>query len=377
MAIRFSCSNVACGKRFQVKDELARRRAKCPNCGTIQVVPAQSQADLQPAAAPSSRPVAKAAAAAAQPSAKPAPAYPGADSLALRFMGEGQAEARQYGLPVANKALESPPSLQVLFSQLPRFESLSFTKALRQYHPDMAGGTAEVDPDGAAKGTAYGLIGWGQHVVKFIGFNAPMPQQSVERCVAPAHYGQEQKAQAYAHKGHLILYYNGYVTDPLEQFVALAAVAGMLARAGAVIVCNESASTSLPTQVIAEMGGRPDGMEILRSMPILLLYCGFVKYDVGDGTVWMRTYGAHEFGLPDLSYLASGHNQGEFVFEMFGNTIDYLRTSGARFEAGHTMQLADEFHARLRSPTAAEPFLESDGEMFVLEKIHPNQVNRW
>ena len=32
--------------------------------------------------------------------------------------------------------------------------------------------------------------GWGNHVVRLVGFDAPYPSEALEACVAPAHYGR-------------------------------------------------------------------------------------------------------------------------------------------------------------------------------------------
>lgn len=64
--------------------------------------------------------------------------------------------------------------------------------------------------------------------------------------MAPAHYPAEVKEQVRGHVSHVLLYYAGFETDPLEQYVALAAVAGALAGLQAVAVLNEDAHTSLP-----------------------------------------------------------------------------------------------------------------------------------
>lgn len=56
----------------------------------------------------------------------------------------------------------------------------------------------------------------------------------------------EVKEQVRATSANIILYYKGYDTSPLEQYVALAVVAGALSSMGAVAVLNESAHTSLP-----------------------------------------------------------------------------------------------------------------------------------
>ena len=68
-----------------------------------------------------------------------------------------------------------------------------------------------------------GLAGWGEHVVRMVGFNAPLPEATVEVCVAPAHYPAEVKAEVRAHASHVLLYYTGHDADPLEQYVAVAA----------------------------------------------------------------------------------------------------------------------------------------------------------
>ena len=106
---------------------------------------------------------------------------------------------------------------------------IEVTKALRDYHADMADATAElhaVTPQTADEPTLLGLIGWGRHVVKVVGFDMPMPADAVAACVRPAHFDPAYKARAYEHVAHVMLYYAGYERDPLEQYVALAAISG-------------------------------------------------------------------------------------------------------------------------------------------------------
>jgi hypothetical protein len=118
-------------------------------------------------------------------------------------------------------------------------------------------------------------------------------------------------------------------------------------------------------------------LEQLRTFPIPALFCGFVKYDVeGVNGVWMRTYGGHLMGLPDLATLAPGHERGEEVFGLFSSIYTYLRSSGARFEAGQTMQVGSDTFMRLRAPAEGEYFLDSPGEIFVAEMISADEINR-
>lgn len=93
-------------------------------------------------------------------------------------------------------------------------------------------------------------------------------------------------------------------------------VAGALSSMGAVAVLNESAHTSLPAGVFKSQELGKHSLEILREgFPLTSLFCGFVKYEVEDiEGVWMRTYGADCFGLPDFAAHAQGHHEGQKIF---------------------------------------------------------------
>jgi hypothetical protein len=289
----------------------------------------------------------------------------------------GQVLARPGGPPVANTRIEQPPSLQVVFDEVPEYDADVLTLALRSYHPELSAATVEfhASPRKPEPGEeesppdVFGLFGWSRHVVKLIGFNSPMPKDVLEACVRPAHYEDEVKQLAYSHAAHAILYYAGYDGDPLEQYVAVAAVAGCLARFGAVAVLNETAHTSVPAVVL--LPDEADDLDILtaiRGMPLPFLFAGFVKLEIeGDAGIWMRTYGAHVLGLPDLAFRADGHHQGTFAFHAFANMLAYLRESGKSFLPGDTMQVGEKVFLTLRERTESEWYLESDGEMLVCE----------
>lgn len=306
-----------------------------------------------------------------------------ADDLLDRFFGKGT--PRLGGPAIANPRLTDPVGLQLLFDDLFSLDAEQVTLALRDYHAEMAEATAElfqVPPKPNAKPgdepALMGLLAWERHVVKVVGFAAPMPADAVRACVQPAHIDPQFKQYAYDHKSHLILYYAGYERDPLEQYVALAAAAGALAYFGASFVLNENGRTAIPAAVLhphEEDAG--DMLSSLRGFPLPLIYCGMVKMEV-DGVpgVWMRVYGAHRFGLPDLAYHADGHDHTRFAFELFGTLLSYLRTTGKQFAPGDTLRIADDAYLRLRARTSDEWYLESEGEMLVAERVAANEVNQ-
>jgi hypothetical protein len=287
-----------------------------------------------------------------------------------RFFGRKEGDDDRGGELVANPKIESPLSLQVLFNRKNRLDAEGLTAALRSYHSSMARARCELEPDLGEKGTVLGLAGWGKHVIRLVGFDLPMPADAVERCVAPSHYAQELKQQARAHRSHVILYYGGYDASPFEQYVALAAVGGALSQFGAIVLLNEAARTSFPADALSGSDSEGDIMQELQALPLLLLYCGFVKYDVEetDG-VWMRAYGADLLGLPNFACHAQGHHEGQHYFDMFENLYAYLRSSGAHLAAGHTSQVGENEFIRFRGPTKDEAFLLGDTELLIVESV--------
>lgn len=227
-------------------------------------------------------------------------------------------------------------------------------------------------------GDFFALVGWGKHVVRMVGFNAPFPAEHLEKCVAPSHYGADMKADVRASQSHIILWYAGYDDSVLEQYVALALVAGALENCGALAVLNENAHTSLPAGVLGEMAAEKYGLNMLRyGLPLTMLFCGFVKYDVeGVDGVWMRTYGANDFGLPDFAALASGHDEGQKYSDIFNGVLRYLLDSGATMAAGHTMEVEGGLVMSLREPQESEYFLDGPGTVLVAELIDARLIAR-
>lgn len=297
---------------------------------------------------------------------------PGMDFLD-RFFGRAAP-----GAMTANVALETPLGLQLLFPAPPDADADALALALRGFHPELASAQVELFPvptDKAAPHetppSALGLVGWGPHVVKLVAFAAPMPPEVVEACVRPAHFDDDLKRAAYAHRGHVLLYYAGYHPDPLEQYVALAAAAAALGRFGAVVTMNEPARAAIPAvALLPHDGDADDALESLRALPLPLLYAGFVKLEVdGQPGVWMRTFGCELLDLPNLALRADGHHEGTFVFEVFGNMLDYLRRSGKTLAVGDELQVGDDEFLRVRLRTDDEWYLDAGGEMLVCDRV--------
>jgi len=298
-------------------------------------------------------------------------------SLFSRFFGRRDDEDAPAAAPViANRELEISMNLAVLFAEQPELDAAALTETLRQSARELRNAQCEVDTEFAGEGTGLGLFGWGRHVVRAVIFPVPLPAGIVEPCIAPAHYSQELKRSARAHKAQVLLYYAGYETSPYEQYIALGVVAAALGKHGGLVVLNEAARTSVPAGLLSDTRDG-EALALLRNLPLPLLFCGFVKLEVeGFRGVWMRTYGAPHMGLPDLAAHAAGHEEAERYFDAFDGVFLYVRKTGVRLGRGHTMQIGSDLYARLRAPKLSESFLDSEGELFVLEPISADQINR-
>src|SRR5262245_6141159 len=268
-------------------------------------------------------------------------------------------------------------TLQILFPETCRLDAEQVIEAFRSYHRSMSDVQCEI---AYREGILLGTVWWGKHVIMLSGFDVPYPPSELEACVA--YYAEELKQRARSHKAHVFLHYSGQEPSPFEQYVALAAAAGVMARFGAIVVLNASGHTSFPAAALSGSDSKSDMMkrdimDLLRTLPLSTLYCGFVKGEVsGIPGVWMRTCGAPLLGLPDLAAHATGNHESERYFAMFENIFGYLRDTGARLAAGDTMQSDEEEYLRFRAPKTDEWYLGSDADLLVIEFIGPNEINR-
>jgi hypothetical protein len=296
-------------------------------------------------------------------------------SFLSRFIG--QRDSAEPGSPFQiNTNLKDPLRLQVLMERPLQLQSLQFMPAVQACHESMKNARCQVDPELCVEGGVMGLIGWANHVIRLVSLNCPMPYDSIDWCINPANYPEPLKTRARAHQFHVLLHYAGYESDPMEQYVALASLAGVLSKFGAIVVMNEIAHTSFPAAALSVSERDEDVLEMLRSLPLLFLYCGFVRIQVVDmDGIWMRTFGAYRLGLPDLAILAGDASEGTKISEMFETILSSFRQSGTIIADGHTLPLGEDLHLRFRSPIRQEFFLENKGPLFIIEPVRSNEIS--
>ncbi len=278
----------------------------------------------------------------------------------------------------AARTADHPMGLQLLFFAPPDLDAEAIL-AFLHHEPELAAATCELvrvaDVPGSdafiagdgPPATVLGLVEWGGHAVKLAQFDEPMPYGPVESCVGPALLPPPMKVDAKQHQSHILLFYAGTGADVREQFVALCAIAGALARYDAICVLNEDARTACPAfDLIPDEG--EDALATYRRLPVPYLLGGFVKMTVGDaGVLWARSFANHRLGLPDLAIRMQDHSQTARTFQLFAGIAGYLLETKETLTAGESLDLGDGTTYALREPTDAENFLTSPGVVLVLE----------
>ena len=267
---------------------------------------------------------------------------------------------------VPNPDIENAISVSIVFSGALNINNDELLAKLKSIDPTIKDIRYET-PFGQLEEGMCILVSWGKHVIRVFGLNAPYPKAVLETCVAPASYSQEIKQQVYESDSHLLLYYVGYEQNVLEQYLALTRLAVCFEQFNALAVINEDAHTSLPINFINALASEKDGLTTLGEC-LPLLFCGFVKYEIENiKGIWMRTYGANKFGLPNFAALANSYEESEYYFDMFSNILNYLRQSQATMNPGDTMEMGDNRMMSLRAPQDEEYFLKDQGDLLVIE----------
>ncbi|MBI0005358.1 DUF4261 domain-containing protein [Gilliamella sp. W8126] len=267
---------------------------------------------------------------------------------------------------VPNPDIENAISVSIVFSGALNINNDELLAKLKSIDPTIKDIRYET-PFGQLEEGMCILVSWGKHVIRVFGLNAPYPKAVLETCVAPASYSQEIKQQVYESDSHLLLYYVGYEQNVLEQYLALTRLAVCFEQFNALAVINEDAHTSLPVNFINSLASEKDGLTTLGEC-LPLLFCGFVKYEIENiKGIWMRTYGANKFGLPNFAALANSYEESEYYFDMFSNILNYLRQSQAIMNPGDTMEMGDNRMMSLRAPQDDEYFLKDQGDLLVIE----------
>jgi hypothetical protein len=262
-----------------------------------------------------------------------------------------------------------PIALIVVFKSPRSYTAAQLQTALRAMSPTLKAATVETDAKTIDQGTPASRVIWTDHIVDVVGFDLPLPSPVVENCVQAAHYSQEIKKAVRSHAAHATLFYGGSSSSVLEQYIALAVVGSAFVKLGGLAILNEAAMTSLPSNAVYELATKQTDFAVIRHMPLLMLFCGFVKYMLPDNqTMWARTYNNPAFSLPDFA-TKTVNSKAQQTFDMFSDFMAYLRSSRKSFKIGETAQFGPT-KFRFHAPRDDEPFpTHTDGHLLIIEAV--------
>ncbi len=264
----------------------------------------------------------------------------------------------------------TPTSLQMLLTQPLPQDAEALTQAFRAFHPSMQQATCAIEIGDGDKFDWKASIIWGAHRIFCVGENAKLPPQLVEGTLQTLFLSEEQIAQVEAHESYILLFYGGDETRTLEQYVALAAASAIFSKFGAVATLNLTARSAFPSTILFGEGAEEDIIQLLRTLPLPALYCGFeVLRPEPDGQVWLRTHGAERFGCPNLAVLAGGLEEQEAYFDVFGGILEHCIQSRTELAPGDTLQLGGDVALSIRAPTEVEVERVGQGRVLICELV--------
>ncbi len=258
--------------------------------------------------------------------------------------------------------------LDLLFESCPALDGERLRALLAAYDAELRDSevtdVSEPDSDDGAL-----LLRVSGHTVLVCVVDEPLLEAVVEPCIQLAHYDDDDKDRARAHRAVVSIHYVGTCDPPFVAQVVLAAIGGAIAVSGAIAVVNQRARTSVPVGLIAKSQERM--IEALLALPPLLIHSGFAKYVVeGTKGVWMRTHGNAAAEMSDFAYHAESHEEGQAIFTLFSDMMLYLRSSRVAMAPGDVAQIGEDLFTFLRAPTADEAFVDQDdGPVLVVELL--------
>jgi len=240
-------------------------------------------------------------------------------------------------------AARTQPALNLLYSRKPGL-SLSDLEArleeLGGLEPLRTTPRLELEADWNESSVLLAALTFDDHRIEIAGFAAPMPAASVERCIMASNWSVDFKELLQSHMLYITLCYEGSVSDPIEQYVALYKTARLFMDENLLGVANEPAWTCHPINVLEQMTD-PAFLPMLRQSPPLIYWTGFVKGMMND-EYWALTKGFHIFGVPDLVTDVSSQEDLQHWHDVFHEVFHYLYFEQSDVQAGDALQINED-----------------------------------
>ncbi|MBW6465676.1 MAG: DUF4261 domain-containing protein [Brevefilum sp.] len=173
------------------------------------------------------------------------------------------------------------------------------------------------------------------HQLQMAGLAAPLPPGVIDRTVMVSPWGAQIKAAMRQHRAHISLVYAGQNPDPVEQMLALYALAGTFETEDLLGIVNPNAWNAHPPADFLS----PASLAQFRQEIPFNLWVGYVRFYTDDQSFWLVTKGHHVFDVPDLAYFIEPGQDPDAVITLFTNLFYYLYEDDVFVTAGDTLEI--------------------------------------
>ena len=265
----------------------------------------------------------------------------------------------------------APLTFILLFDTLPEVVPNQLKNHLALFGPFQS--PLRVSQHLAQEGYLYAVVDFDHHQFRLVGFSLPAPDDAVKLSIDSSHWSRTDKAPLYAHRSHVLCYYQGRATDATEQMIAMTIFVSAFSNRGMVGVVDPDAWNCLPTSVLLETL-TPAILAAHRMTVPLGLWTGFVKFIVDEDAVWFCTKGCHRWGICDFAFLGSP-DQFEEVFILFNVLFHYAQDHQVLLEVGSTVSLGRDRLLKLTAVTEYAEYLEGPMGTLVVQHVSRLEIH--
>ena len=257
------------------------------------------------------------------------------------------------------------PVISLLYSRRPSFSLTERIGIISEIEPTRNKPKVIIEQDWKENNFLLAEVNYDEHVIEVAGFPSPLPTEVMERTIYASAWSPDLKELLQSHLLNIVLSYAGSHPDPIEQYMALYKVAGIMLDESLLGVINEPSWTCHPAGVIEQILDR-QFLSICRQSPPLIYWTGFVRGQLGD-EYWALSKGNHLFGVPDFAYsLDYGTNAFE-VNQIMHSIFDYIYFEKVSFEAGDAIRLDEDTFFLFEEPDEAHAnVFATPGNVFII-----------
>lgn len=225
----------------------------------------------------------------------------------------------------------------------------------------------------AEQGMLHAEIWFDGHLIRVIGFDAPVPEEVVKNAIDCAHWKKEDKAPMRTHRTHIVCQYLEGEAYPNQQMLAMNKVAGCFLAHGLIGCVDPDAWNCVPAHVLQEMLTEQNQITFAEHPP-LIVWAGFVKFFTDNDHIWFCSKGFHRWGVPDFAWLGP-MSEAEQAWELFQALFHYVLDNDVNLNVGDTAQFGDNLILRFAAVTDYEEYLNGPLGTLVIERLNPSQFH--